>query len=85
MPSPVKTAVSCPPSLLSQGRRYLWGMSSIQVTVPIIVFWGHQPPSPDGLTTGLVGAGLARYVYYMGPPQEAHYWRDSGKLGCLKT
>ena len=25
MPSPVKTAVSCPPSLLSQGHRYLWG------------------------------------------------------------
>ena len=64
MPSPVKTAVSCPPSLLSQGHRYLWGMSSIQVTVPI-VFWGRRPPS-HGLTTGLawpLGAGLARYVY----------------------
>ena len=46
MPSPVKTAVSCPPSLHSQGHRYLWGMSSIQVTVPI-VFWGRRPPSHE--------------------------------------
>ena len=42
----MRTAVSCPPSLLSQGHRYLWGMSSIQVTVPI-VFWGRRPPSHE--------------------------------------
>ena len=41
------TAVSCPPPLLSQGHRYqLSGMSSIQVTVPI-VFWGRRPPSHE--------------------------------------
>ena len=68
-PSPVRTAISCPPSLLSQGHRYLWGMSSIQVTVPI-VFWGRRPPSHAHLQAWqqvwhhlATGAGLARYVY----------------------
>ena len=82
-------AISChipavsSPSLLSQGYRYLWCMSSIQVTVPQYRVLGSPASEswdmPHLQAWQQVWHGHWVQVWpdmYMGPPQEAHHWRD---------